>query len=354
MAHRLPDPGRQHGGVSAAHVIAVLAAAAAALLSAGLIRLLHPLLVRYALARPNARSSHRVPTPQGGGIAVLGAALLAGAAAFAVAGVPLDREIAVAVGAAAILGLLGAIDDIRPLSPAGRALVQIACVAALVAVGEGRVLPASVPWPVEWGLLVLAGVWWVNAVNFMDGIDWITAAELVPLTAALALSAAAGHGGSASMLAAASLCGGLAGFVPANRPPARLFLGDVGSLPLGLLTGWLLLRLARGGGGGDLTAALLLPLYYLADATLTLLRRIARRERVWEPHRQHAYQSAVDRGVPVQRVVGRILALNLALAALAGAALWWPSIAVQGLALAAGAALVLSTVKALAGPDRQR
>lgn len=335
-------------------MIAVLAAAAAALFSAGLIRLLHPLLVRYALARPNARSSHRVPTPQGGGIAVLGGALLAGAGAFATSGAPLDREVAVAVGAAAILGVLGAIDDIRPLSPAGRALVQVACVAALVSAGEGRVLPWSVPWPIEWGLLVLAGVWWVNAVNFMDGIDWITAAELVPLTAALALFAAAGHGGAVSALAAAALCGGLVGFVPANRPPARLFLGDVGSLPLGLLSGWLLLRLGRSGEGGDLTAALLLPLYYLADATLTLLRRIARRERVWEPHRQHAYQRAVDRGVPVRRVVGRISLLNLALAVLASTALRWPSLEMQVVALAGGAALVGATVKALTGPAPQR
>ena len=88
------------------------------------------------------------------------------------------------------------------------------------------------------------------------------------------------------------------GFAYFNRPVARLFLGDVGSLPIGLLLGWLLLLLAA---NGHLAAALLMPLYYLADATITLLRRLFRGEPVWHAHRTHFYQLATDRGFTVTR-----------------------------------------------------
>ena len=94
-------------------------------------------------------------------------------------------------------------------------------------------------------------------------------------------------------LVALTLCGAMIGFAPFNRPVAQLFLGDVGSLPIGLLLGWLLILLA---GGGHLAAALLLPLYYLADATITLLRRLVKGEKVTQAHRTHFYQRAMDNG----------------------------------------------------------
>ena len=111
-------------------------------------------------------------------------------------------------------------------------------------------------------------------------------------------------------LAALALCGAMLGFAPVNRPVARLFLGDVGSLPIGLLLGWLLVVLA---GGGHFAAALLLPLYYLADATMTLLRRLAKGEPVWQAHRTHFYQRATDNGYSVMQIVGRVFVLNIAL-----------------------------------------
>jgi UDP-N-acetylmuramyl pentapeptide phosphotransferase/UDP-N-acetylglucosamine-1-phosphate transferase len=106
----------------------------------------------------------------------------------------------------------------------------------------------------------------------------------------------------------------MAGFAFFNRPVAKVFLGDVGSLPIGLLLGWCLLQLAW---RGQLTAALLLPLYYLADATLTLLCRIAKREPFWAAHRSHFYQRATNNGFSVTRVVTEVFVLNIGLAALA-------------------------------------
>ena len=97
-----------------------------------------------------------------------------------------------------------------------------------------------------------------------------------------------------------ALCGAMIGFAFFNRPVAKLFLGDVGSLPIGVLLGWLLLVLARSSGR---VAALLLPLYYLADSTITLLRRAANRETVWQAHRSHFYQRATDGGFRVIDVV---------------------------------------------------
>ena len=323
----------------------------AALLCAALILLLRPLLRRYALARPNARSSHREPTPQGGGIAVIGAALALVALVLASGFAPQARFTAtILAGAALALAVLGACDDLRPLPPPLRLLVQFGAVAAVLLAVPARILP---DWPVwlEFPLLLVAGVWWVNLVNFMDGLDWLSVAEIVPVAACLVGLGIAGALPPLPTIAAAALLGAMLGFAPFNRPVAGLFLGDVGSLPLGLLTGWLLLELA---GAGALVAALILALYYLADATLTLFLRLARGERVWEAHRTHFYQRATDNGFTPTEVSAQVFALNLALAGLAVAAAGNPAPLVQIAALAAGAGLVALLLRRFSRPRGTR
>jgi UDP-N-acetylmuramyl pentapeptide phosphotransferase/UDP-N-acetylglucosamine-1-phosphate transferase len=154
----------------------------------------------------------------------------------------------------------------------------------------------------------------VNLVNFMDGLDWMTVAEVVPMTGGVAVLGVAGGASLSTMMLAVALLGAIIGFAPFNRPVARLFLGDVGSLPIGLLLGWLMLMLA---GRDNIAAAILLPLYYLADATITLARRLIRREPVWQAHRTHFYQRATDGGFSVEEIVVRVFVLNVALAGLA-------------------------------------
>jgi Glycosyl transferase family 4 len=161
---------------------------------------------------------------------------------------------------------------------------------------------------------VLGGLWFVNLVNFMDGLDLMTVAEAMPLTAALVILGQTGALPAYGTIVALALDGAVLGFAYFNRPVAKLFLGDVGSLPIGLLLGWLLLMLAT---GGHLTAAIVLPLYYLADATLTLLRRLIRGERLWLAHRTHFYQLATDRGFTVTQVVALVFAVSVGLCALA-------------------------------------
>lgn len=287
--------------------------------------LLRPLLVRYALARPNARSSHRIPTPQGGGIAVLAGAFLALGLALLVTPMPAGARdgLLVVMAAATLLGIVGAWDDIRPLPAWLRLVLQALCVGLVLlqAAPELRLFPA-LPLPVERALALLAGVWFVNLVNFMDGIDWITVVGIVPLAGALALASLYGGLDPASGFLAAALLGGLVGFAPFNRPVARLFLGDVGSLPIGLITAYLLYRLA---GTGAFTAALILPLYHVLDATITLLRRLARGEKVWEAHRSHFYQQATSNGYPVSEVVAQVAMLNIGLVALAALTTAFPN-----------------------------
>lgn len=321
-------------------VTGLLVVGASALLSAGLIVLLHPFLVRYALARPNARSSHKVPTPQGGGVAVIASALLVtGAALILLRGtaVPL-WEVTTVFSATMLIALVGAADDIRTIEVAPRlALQAIAVGAVIAAIPDNAVVIPFLPWWIERLLLLVAGIWFLNLVNFMDGIDWMTAAEVLPVTAALAILGSLGALPPYGMVAALALFGAMLGFAPFNRPVARLFLGDVGSLPLGLLIGWLLLLLAA---RGHLAAALLLPLYYVADATVTLIRRLARGERIWQAHRTHFYQRAADKGLGVHVIVTGVLLVNIALAGLAALTVLVDARGMKIGALACGAILV--------------
>jgi UDP-N-acetylmuramyl pentapeptide phosphotransferase/UDP-N-acetylglucosamine-1-phosphate transferase len=291
---------------------------AAIAVSAVAIMLLRPWLERYALARPNARSSHTRPTPQGGGIAVVATTLVLATGATAIhpaLGPTALIELVPLLAASVFLLIVGAVDDIRTLAALPRLILQ--CLAVIVVVGA---LPADMrmaawlPLWLERALLVLGGLWFVNLVNFMDGLDWMTVAEIVPVTAALIGLGLVGALPPLAVLVACALLGAMLGFAPFNRPVARLFLGDVGSLPIGLIAGWLLLQLAL---RGHLAAASLLPLYYIADATLTLLRRLMRGDAVTQAHRTHFYQRATDNGLKVNEIVGLVFITNIALAVLA-------------------------------------
>lgn len=317
-------------------MIVLLALVASAFLASLLVVVLKPLLIRYALARPNARSSHKVPTPQGGGIAVLAATIAVTATVMTWLGGSPTQLAFVMLGAVAF-AVIGTADDIRPLPAWLRLAMQFIVVGAIIAEPGLRLLPDFVPPILEKVLLLVGGVWFVNLVNFMDGLDWITVSEMVPVTGFIAGYGLAGGMPVPATVVAAALCGALLGFAPFNKPVARLFLGDVGSLSIGLLVGWLLLNLA---GTGALAASLLLPLYYLMDATITLLRRLARGEKVWEAHRSHFYQKATDNGFSAMSVSAHVFGLNIALGLLAAATMLWPSFAVQVASFTVGIALV--------------
>lgn len=314
--------------------MAVALAIAAALACAGLIVTLRPLLQRYALARPNARSSHITPTPQGGGVAVIAATAIAAVLIGSLGTVFAATSILIVLAAALCLAAVGMIDDLRPIPVVPRLTLQFVVVILLFTALPPQIrFFETIPAMLERSILVLGMLWFINLVNFMDGLDWMTVAQMVPMTLTLAAIAFMGEAPANVLPVALALAGALSGFAPFNRPVARLFLGDVGSLPIGLLTGWCLVELAS---SQHIVAALLLPLYYLADATITLLRRLRNGERFWDAHRSHFYQRATDNGFSVTQVVTRVLLLNIVLAGLAATTIAATSTAVDLTMLALG------------------
>ena len=259
------------------------------------------LLRRIGLTdEPNARSSHSEARPRGGGLAVVPVVLLA----WLVAALVLDLDWGLLWGAFAGALLVAAVswrDDLGHLPARVRLLAQaVAVVLGLTAFGDpAAIFQGWLPSWLAWPLAALAWLWFVNLFNFMDGIDGITGTESLCL--GVGMTAVASIAGlSATLLAfPALLAAATLGFLPWNWDRSKLFLGDVGSVTLGFLLGWLLLRLAA---EGQWAAALILPAYYLADATLTLFRRALRGERVWEAHREHFYQQAVRGGMSHGRV----------------------------------------------------
>lgn len=312
---------------------AVLVAGCASL-SAVLIYFLRPLLVRHLMAHPNARSSHKIPTPQGAGLAVM-LSVFAGAALALLTAPPLGAPGLVAVLVIACgLTLLGALDDWLTLPVSWRFAGQtLAAVALVLSLPAGfQILPGLLPLVLERALIAFGIVWFINAVNFLDGLDWMTVVQVVPIALGIAILNALGAVPPTVGVLALALLGAMLGFAIFNKHPARIFLGDAGSLPIGLCLAFMLIFVAQ----THLAAALLLALYTLADSTLTLFRRMRAKEPILSAHRTHFYQRGVDKGLSVPQVTARVLLLQIELAGLAIATVLFGSLAVDLVCLALG------------------
>jgi UDP-N-acetylmuramyl pentapeptide phosphotransferase/UDP-N-acetylglucosamine-1-phosphate transferase len=297
-----------------------------------------PLLRRRAvLDRPNERSLHQIPVPRGGGIAVVGAIVLAWVALIGLGLLPRTSS-PVLIGAV-LLAAVSWIDDLRGLPPAVRLATQLVAIGLVLRAGmpAGPVFQGWLPPALDGVATALLWVWFINLFNFMDGIDGLAGSETAAIGLGLLLFASTGVGQDPGLAAlGATISAAAIGFLVWNWAPTRIFLGDVGSVPLGYLLGFLLLDQAA---HGRWMIALILPLYFLADATITLLRRLARSERVWQAHREHFYQRAAQRGHGHAMIVRRVIAANLVLIGCGWAAEnGWP---ILGLAGAVAAVLVL-------------
>jgi UDP-N-acetylmuramyl pentapeptide phosphotransferase/UDP-N-acetylglucosamine-1-phosphate transferase len=274
--------------------------------------------VSRRLEAPNARSMHKVPVPVGAGIAVVGTLLVLW---------PWWRDPAtgpylVLLASIAGLGAVSWIDDRSGLSPAVRLAAQAAAVALCLIwlPPEARVLPI-LPVPLERLLLGLAWMWFINLFNFMDGIDGLAGSEVVAVAVGyLLLVIYADLDGQLWRLALVIAASTLA-YLFWNWHPAKVLMGDAGSIPLGFLLALLMLDLAL---REHWAAGLILPLYFVADASITLLRRARRGEKPWQAHREHFYQRAVLGGASPPAVVWRVSAANALLMALALASLSYP------------------------------
>lgn len=299
--------------------------------------LIHWLRNRAVMDIPNDRSSHVEMTPRGGGIAV-SAGILFGCAIWMLHD-PNEFFLLTMLGMAG-LAMVSWLDDRRGGLPVGLRLgVQMLSVGVVLAMipDFASVTQGLLPVWLERILLFFGWIWFTNLFNFMDGINGITGVEMAGVGFGAVLVAAwhdvAVIDAPALIVAAAAL-----GFLPWNWGRAKVFLGDVGSIPVGYMLGLLLLLLAF---SGDWAAALILPMYYWFDATFTLLRRLWRGEKVWHAHRSHFYQQGARKLGSHAVVAGRIAGLNLLLIVLAVCSTysWQAAIGSVLLALVATAAL---------------
>ncbi|OHW39719.1 glycosyltransferase family 4 protein [Pseudomonas sp. 06C 126] len=302
------------------------------------------LLRQYALHRsiidiPNARSSHTVPTPRGGGVAIV---LTFAASLVWLAYVELITvaQSAALLGAGLLIAVIGFMDDHGHIAARWRLLGHF--FAAIWTLSWMQGLPAitafGVTFDLGWAGHVLAVfylVWMLNLYNFMDGIDGL--ASLQAICACLALTLIYFLGGHQSMIWAPLLLSvSVAGFLYWNFPPARIFMGDAGSGFLGIILGGLSIQAAW--AGSEFFFAWLIMLgVFIVDATFTLIRRLARGDKVYEAHRSHAYQFA-------SRQYGRHLPVTIAVAVINVVWLFPLALAVALFGLDAGLGTVIAYV----------
>lgn len=273
------------------------------------------LVVWKVYDEPNHRSSHAGRKPRGGGLAVVPVVLVAWIAA-ALSDGHYDMGFWLVVCGALLLAAISFADDLEPRPASLRFGVQVAAVALGLwsLQPEMMLFQGLLPLPADRAVTALLWLWFVNLFNFMDGIDGITAVETMAIGGGLSVICTLVLGWSLGSFLSAVPAAAALGFLYWNWAPSKIFLGDVGSVPLGYLLGWLLIVSAA---GGLWEAALILPLYYLADASWTLARRALRGEKVWQAHREHFYQRAVQRGFSHDTVAWRIAACNAILVILA-------------------------------------
>jgi len=303
---------------------------------------------RLILDHPVERSSHARPVPKGCGVAVTAVLLLAWLD-LAVAGLA-PPETLLACCLTFALAALSWLNDVSNLPASLRlaAHLLVAAVGLLALPDRGQVFQGLLPEGLDQAATVLLWTWFMNMFNFMDGIDGITAVETGAIGFGLAFVAAlTGIASGGYLLLVVALAAAALGFLPWNWHPARVFLGDAGSVPLGFAAGWLLLQLAS---RGYWASALLLPLYYLADATVTLLLRLARGKAIWRAHKDHFYQRALAPDGDHAAVALWILAGNLGLVGAAVMAVWYPKPALALGATVAAALLAKLTLRARRPP----
>jgi len=275
-------------------------------------------LRRYALSTsmidvPNARSSHSVPTPRGGGVSIV-VSFLVGLPLLAALGVVQWSLMWALFGAGLIVALIGFLDDHGHVPARWRLLGHFSAAAwGLVWLGGAPPIDFfGVTVHLGWVGQLLAAVylvWLLNLYNFMDGIDGLASVQAITTCLGGALLCWASGQASQLWLSGAMLMA-VFGFLLWNFPPAKIFMGDAGSGFLGLMLGLLSLQ-AAWISPTFLWSWLILLAVFIVDATVTLLRRLLRGEKVYEAHRSHAYQYAARQFGNHRPVTLAVLAINL-------------------------------------------
>ena len=257
------------------------------------------------------RSSHKTPTPRGGGLGIVAVVLLMSSFLHGVTPFPLQGFLVLSLMCALVIAGLGILDDKYALPAWLRLLVQMLCVGVSL-VFLPQLFADIAPFWVEKLLLLLAWTWFINLYNFMDGLDGLATVQAIfiglgvvifyPPIAPLALA----------------YIGACIGFLRLNWPPAKIFLGDVGSTFLGFYGAALLFAALASAPSLNLLCALfVVPMVFTADATYTLIKRLMQGKLPWRAHREHWYQRAHLLGMRHNQVLWRAILLYTLLLGLA-------------------------------------
>jgi UDP-N-acetylmuramyl pentapeptide phosphotransferase/UDP-N-acetylglucosamine-1-phosphate transferase len=292
---------------------------------------------------PNDRSLHKEPTPRTGGIAILAGAGAGTVMAWYQGFVIVDATTTLAVLALALLAL---VDDRHNLNAGLRLLVQATVVAMFLFFHRPPDL-SSMLLPV----VLLFMVWMINLYNFMDGMDGFAGGmAVIGFGTYVLLAWLAGDVELA--LGCGVIASAAAGFLLLNFPPAKLFMGDSGSTALGLLAGVIILQ-AHVQGILPFWLGILIFSPFIVDASVTLIARVLRGERLWEAHKSHYYQRLVQLGWGHRRTTLAEYGLMMACSgtAIAAASL---TIQAQGLLIAAWAVIYLALMRLIRWAERSK
>ncbi|MDO8597055.1 MAG: glycosyltransferase family 4 protein [Sulfuricaulis sp.] len=243
--------------------------------------MIHTRVATFVLDRPNPRSLHATPTPRLGGIGIVAGT----GAAWAWTSLPIDPRLLAALGLLACISLL---DDLKSVSVAWRLTIHLAS----AALATTAVLQGNEPWLLP--VAILATAWMINLYNFMDGSDGLAGGMAVIGFGSYGMATLAG-GNFADAATCLSVAAAALGFLLFNFPPAKIFMGDIGAIPLGCLAavfdlaGWLR-------GDWPIWFGIVVFSPFIVDASYTLLKRLLHGAKVWQPHREHFYQRLVQSG----------------------------------------------------------
>jgi len=338
-------------------MMAMMAAFMVMFVSAILVAPMVGILRRYAVSRqvldiPNERSSHTVPTPSGGGLAIAGAwlAICLGLIELGL----VDQNIALSIGPPAILiAAIGFADDQLTLSTSLRLAIQCAGVIWFLLYLDAPLF-VGISWldnlPIfSYVISGFALIWLINLFNFMDGIDGVAASEAIFLALGMTLITFISVSKNPLELASIALAGACLGFLAWNWPPAKIFMGDAGSSFLGFVLGAIALAISSEYAISVWPWVILFGVF-LVDATVTLLRRCFSGQRWYEAHRSHAYQRLARRWDSHRKVTLSVVGINVCW--LLPMALWAAARPDYGAAIAALALLPLTVLAVWIGAGR--
>jgi UDP-N-acetylmuramyl pentapeptide phosphotransferase/UDP-N-acetylglucosamine-1-phosphate transferase len=284
------------------------------LLSVTLSKYLVKLLSKYSIVdTPKERSNHNVATPRGGGLALVITTIILLLVYYYI-----NNTVTVlyVIASLFIVATISFLDDLISLPITPRIILQLISILILL---NGFTFKFD---PINTLIITSTMFLFINFYNFMDGIDGSAASEAMHISISIlvisCLTDKIPHEVQFTALILISAC---AGFLIFNWFPAKIFLGDVGSIALGLICGWMLISLVL---HGYVAAAIIIPLYYIADSSITLLKRFFRGKKIWQAHSEHFFQKAVRKGASHAQVTKKIIAVNLILFVLSIVSLYYP------------------------------